>query len=418
MHVVMVTVGTRGDVQPFVALGKGLSRAGYRVTLATHDDYASFVAEHGLGFRAIGGSFKKIIESDLGREWIESSGSFFRFLELSRRVFEPLVAPWIRDAHDAVSDADALVFSARGWRGAYEGAEKRGVPRIGVGLFPVWPNGDHSVMAPRAPWRWLRRWVDEQAVRGLAKMGRQTYDDHRRDLGLAPFRTANPLREMLQAGVHFLHLYSGHLLGRRPSEWPASIHVTGACTLDTTPGWVPPEDLRAFLDAGPPPVYIGFGSMTGRSPEDLARLVLEAVALSGRRAIVATGWGGIASTSRPRDVLVIDGAPHEWLFPRCSAVVHHGGAGTVATGLAAGRPTAVVAFVGDQPYWGHRIHALGAGPPPILRRDLTAPRLASAIRRVVSEESYRRSAESVAAALAKEDGVAAGVRTIREIVSG
>jgi sterol 3beta-glucosyltransferase len=157
--------------------------------------------------------------------------------------------------------------------------------------------------------------------------------------------------------------------------------------------------------------------MTGRSPEELSRLVLEAVALSGQRAILATGWGGIASASRSRDVMVIESAPHEWLFPRCSAVVHHGGAGTVATGLAAGRPTAVVAFVGDQPYWGHRVSTLGAGPPPILRRDLSAKRLADAIHGVASDESYRRSAERVGAALGAEDGVANAVDVIRAIVS-
>jgi len=218
MHIVMVTIGTRGDVQPFVAVGKGLTRAGFRVTLATHEDYASFVTEHGLGSRAIGGSFKQLIESDLGREWIESSGSLLRFLELSRRVYEPLVPAWLRDVHVAVSDADAVLFNGAAWRGAYDGAEKRGVPSVAIGLFPVWPNGDHSLFFPRAPWRWLRRWIGEQTLRWMAKIGRRAYDEYRRDLGLAPFRTANPWREMLQAGVHFVHLYSRHIIGLVPPE--------------------------------------------------------------------------------------------------------------------------------------------------------------------------------------------------------
>ena len=115
--------------------------------------------------------------------------------------------------------------------------------------------------------------------------------------------------------------------------------------------------------------------------------------------------------------LVVQSAPHEWLFPRCSAVVHHGGAGTVMAGLAAGKPTVVTAFFGDQPYWGYRVQALGAGPPPILRRDLDAPRLAGAIQRVVSEESYRRSAENVATRVRAEDGVANAVETIQAILA-
>jgi sterol 3beta-glucosyltransferase len=415
MHIIMVTVGTRGDIQPFVALGKGLARAGYRVTIATHDDYASFVTEHGLGFRPVGGSFKKVVESDLGREWIESADNLRRYLDLSRRVFEPLLLDWTRDAHEAVLDADAVVFHGL-TRGAYDCAEKRGVPAIGVNLAPAWPSVEHSMFFPRAPWGWLRRWLSEQALRGMCKLARPAYDEYRRNLGLAAFRTPNPWREMVEAGVHYLYLYSPHV-GHAPSDWPDNLHVTGSCTLDTTGGWTPPTELVDFLAAGPPPVYVGFGSMTGRSPKELAQLALEAVALAKQRAVVVTGWGGIASEARRDDVLVVESVPHEWLFPRCSAVVHHGGAGTVMAGLAAGRPTVVTAFFGDQPYWGYRVHALGAGPAPILRRDLSVQRLADAMRRVVSEESYRRSAESVAAALVAEDGVARAVATIRTILA-
>jgi sterol 3beta-glucosyltransferase len=175
--------------------------------------------------------------------------------------------------------------------------------------------------------------------------------------------------------------------------------------------------LLAFLGAGPPPVYVGFGSMTGRSPEDLGRLAMEAVALAQQRAIIVTGWGGVASAQHRDNVLFVDSVPHEWLFPRCSAVVHHGGAGTVTAGLAAGKPTLVTAFFGDQPYWGYRVEALGAGPAPILRRDLNAQRLADAMCKIVSKESYRSSAEKVAAALQAEDGVANAVEAIRAIVA-
>jgi sterol 3beta-glucosyltransferase len=277
-------------------------------------------------------------------------------------------------------------------------------------------SGEHCLFFPRAPWGWLRRWLGEQALRSMWKLGRGAYDEHRRQLGLTPFRTPNPWNEMVRDGMHFLYLYSSHV-GHAPEEWPENLHVTGACTLDTTAGWTAPKELVDFLAAGPPPVYIGFGSMTGRSPEDLARLAQQAVTLAGQRAVLVSGWGGIASAARSADVLVVESAPHEWLFPRCSAVVHHGGAGTVTAGLAAGKPTVVTAFFGDQPYWGYRVQALGAGPPPILRRDLDAQRLAGAIRRVVSEESYRRAAEHVATRLRAEDGVANAVETIRAILA-
>jgi sterol 3beta-glucosyltransferase len=386
---------------------EGLIVENNRRALRISWDYAAFVTEHGLGFRPIGGSFKKIVESDLGRQWIESGDSLRRYLDLSRRVFEPLLATWMHDAHEAVLDADVVLFHSLA-RGALDCAEKRGVPAIGVSIVPVWPCAEQCMFFPRAPWGWLRRWPGEQTVRGICKLARASYDEHRRKLGLTAFRTANPLREMLEAGVHFLYLYSRHI-GLVSPEWPDNLHVTGACTLDTTGGWTPPKELLDFLSAGPPPVYVGFGSMTGRSPDDLGRLALEAVALAQQRAVVVTGWGGIASAEHRDDVLFVDGAPHEWLFPRCSAVVHHGGAGTVTAGLAAGKPTLVTAFFGDQPFWGYRVEALGAGPAPILRRDMNARRLADAIRHVVSEERYRRSAEKVATALQAEDGVANAV---------
>ncbi|HTQ46534.1 MAG TPA: glycosyltransferase [Polyangiaceae bacterium] len=235
MHIVMVTVGTRGDVQPFVGIGKGLAREGHRVTIATHDDFASFVSEHGLGFRAVGGSFKKLVESELGRQWIESGDSMRRYFELSRLVFEPLLATWMRDAHEAVLDADAVVFHSL-TRGANDCAEKRGIPAIGVGLAPGYPSGEHCLFFPRAPFGWLRRWLGEQSMRGFWKLGRAQYDAYRRGEGLEPFRTANPWSEMVRAGMHFLYVYSRHV-GAAPAEWPDNIHVTGACTLDTTGGW-------------------------------------------------------------------------------------------------------------------------------------------------------------------------------------
>jgi sterol 3beta-glucosyltransferase len=416
LHVVLVTVGTRGDVQPFVALGKRLTREGHRVTVATHDEYAPLVGGHGLGFRPMGGSFKPIVEGDLGRQWIESGDSFLRFLDLSRRVFEPLYATWARDAHDAVLDADLVLFHAL-TRGAVDAAEKRGVPAIGVGFAPGQPSAEHCLFFPRAPWGWLRRWLGERALEGMWTVGRAAYDEHRRSLGLTPFRSRNPWNEMLRAGTHFLYAYSPHI-GHVPEEWPASYHVTGSWTLDTSEAWDPPPELVDFLASGPPPVYVGFGSMTGRSPEDLARLATDAVARAGQRAVLVTGWGGLARAPRHDGVLVMESVPHEWLFPRCSAVVHHGGAGTVAAGLAAGKPTVVTAFFGDQPYWGDRVHALGAGPAPIPRRNLDAQRLARALGEAVTDERYRRGAENVAAKLRAEDGVGKAVEAIRTVLGG
>ena len=190
-----------------------------------------------------------------------------------------------------------------------------------------------------------------------------------------------------------------------PADWPESVHVTGYFFLNTMADWQPSPELRAFLGAGDPPVYIGFGSMGGRNPEQLAGIIVEALARSGQRGLLLTGWGGLHPELVPENVFVVDSAPHNWLFPRMAAVVHHGGAGTTAEGLRAGVPAVIVPFVLDQPFWGARVKAMGLGPEPIPKKKLTADRLASAIRKAITDSAMRQRASSCGAAIRAENGV-------------
>lgn len=182
--------------------------------------------------------------------------------------------------------------------------------------------------------------------------------------------------------------------------------MTGYWFLRTPPGWSPPEPLRRFLEAGEPPVYVGFGSMPNQEPRATFDLILRALEMTGQRGVIYGGWGGLAGETAGDRALVIEGVPHEWLFPRMKAVVHHGGAGTTAAGLRAGVPNVVVPFFGDQPFWGWRVAALGAGPAPIPRRSLTAERLAAAIERAVTDPAIHGRASEIGARLRAEDGVA------------
>lgn len=234
----------------------------------------------------------------------------------------------------------------------------------------------------------------------------------------------NALRQRLglsaYSGARFYHaLMSTPMLGAyspsiipHPSDWPDSAHVTGYLFLDTQAGWQPSPELTAFLEAGDPPVYVGFGSMAGREPERLAGVALEALAKSGQRGLLLTGWGGLRAGSVPDNVFAVDTAPHHWLFPRMAAVVHHGGAGTTAEGLRAGVPAVTVPFVLDQPFWGARVKALGLGPDPIPQKRLTPDRLANAIRTAVTDSDVKQRASSYGAAIRAEDGVANAVKVI------
>ncbi len=158
---------------------------------------------------------------------------------------------------------------------------------------------------------------------------------------------------------------------QKPPDWGDHVEITGYWFLDRQPGWQPPADLADFLAAGAPPVYIGFGSMSTRKPQETTELVLRALSRDRQRGLLLTGWGGLSEIDLPDYVFKIEFAPHDWLFPQMAAVVHHGGAGTTAAGLRAGIPTIIVPHFIDQPFWGQRVADLGAGPQPIPRRQLT-----------------------------------------------
>jgi len=183
-------------------------------------------------------------------------------------------------------------------------------------------------------------------------------------------------------------------------------------------GWRPDPDLEAFLAAGPPPVYIGFGSMGTDDPAATARLVLDANVAAGVRAIVRRGWARLLAADPPASVHFVESVPHAWLLPRVAAAVHHGGAGTTAASLRAGVPTVIVPFHGDQFFWARRVQELGAGPAPITRRRLTVERLAAALVAATSDPALRGRAAALGERIRAEDGIGDAMRWIEHTVTG
>jgi sterol 3beta-glucosyltransferase len=195
----------------------------------------------------------------------------------------------------------------------------------------------------------------------------------------------------------------------REACWGAWVHVTGYWFLDTPADWSPPQRLLQFLEAGPPPVFVGFGSMVAGEPHKVTRMVVHALHQAGQRGVIAADMLGPNPATVPDDVLAVEPLPHEWLFPRMAALVHHGGAGTTAAGLRAGCPSVLVPHFADQPFWARRVHQLGAGPRGIPRRQLSAHSLARAIRAATSDEQFRHRARALGQQIAGEDGVAHAV---------
>jgi sterol 3beta-glucosyltransferase len=170
--------------------------------------------------------------------------------------------------------------------------------------------------------------------------------------------------------------------------------------------------LLDFLADGPPPVSVGFGSMVEHEAESINQLVIDALRESGQRGILLGGWSELGSGDLPDFIFRLDAVPHDWLFPRVAAVVHHGGAGTTAAALRAGVPSVVVPWFGDQFFWGWRVGELGAGPKPISRNKLTSANLAGAIQQAVSDEAIKRKAAQLGQQVRREDGVRTAVKLI------
>ena len=412
MKITIFAAGSRGDIQPCVVLGRGLRQAGYQVCLAAPEDFADFIEKHGVGFHPLRGDVQQVMASDTGRKFMETGGANpIRSIRAMRSMIGPIVMRMVEDAYAACRDADGIislgVFSPFG----QAISESLHIPVMNIEPTPLlptrafpapsWPiqrnlGGLHNYVSGlamlQAVWLWYAPFVAE----------------YRGRLGLPA--SASILRALRAAPM--LSAYSPTIIPH-PADWPDSVRVTGYLFLDADTGWQPPAGLQAFLDSGDPPVYIGFGSMAGRKPEQLAGLVLEALAGSGQRGLLLTGWGGLRAEAVPGNVYVLDAAPHSWLFPRMAAVVHHGGAGTTAEALRAGVPTVILPFAFDQPFWGARVNALGLGPAPIPQKQLTAGRLARAIGVTVTDRDMRLRARACGQAIRAEDGAGNAVEAVR-----
>ncbi|GAA1722269.1 glycosyltransferase [Nonomuraea bangladeshensis] len=402
MRPLLITVGSRGDVQPYLALAVGLLDAGHRPILAAPRRFAPLAAARGVEFVPLNDEMLALQD--------KLQGQGVRVAITAARSVKPMLRRLLDDEAGLTAlGADVVVYHPKSLGGPYV-AEKLGVPALAGLLLPLYlPTAAFAspLLPVRVP-RVLNRpsWRVSSAVegpyRGMIRAWRAG------ELGLHDgFRS---VADLVEAGG-VLHAWSPHLLPA-PADWPADARPTGFWTLPAD-DWTPPERLARFLDDGDPPIYVGFGSSFSGDPEALTATVLEAVRLSGRRAVLATGWGALRAGAEPDGVLVIEEAPHEWLLPRVAMAVHHGGIGTVAAALRAGVPQVVRPFLGDQPFWAGRLHHLGVAPAPVPGRRLTPVALASAIE---AAAALAPAAHVLAAKARAEGGIATAVTRISNAV--
>lgn len=418
-HITIVTAGSRGDVQPYIALGLGLKAGGHAVRLATHAIFDEWIRSFGLEFSPVEGDPLAMAQGQQGREWMETGRRGRGFLRGFREFMGPILRQATADTLAACRGTDLILFSGIAFYAAFSVAEKLDLPFVQAYLQPINPTREFPSVVFPTKWRGGGLFNYGTHVIGgqmFWQMTRPLLNDIRHEmLDLRSFSLLGPFLAMQRRRLPVIHGYSPTVLSK-PKDWNEAMFVTGFWFMDDG-NWQPPGELVDFLAAGPPPVYIGFGSMIGNNPERLTAITLETLRRSGRRGVILGGWAGLADGDLPETIIRLDGVPHDWLFPRMAAVVHHGGTGTTHAGLRAGVPNVIVPFFADQPFWADRVHSLGAGPPPILQADLTAEYLAEAIETAIGDETMRTQAAAVGRHIQGEDGVDAAVGIINRYLA-
>ncbi len=416
MQILAIALGSQGDVQPYVALGKGLKAGGHSVRVMTHLNFEQLVTAHGLEFYPVKGNIREIVESPEMRALLER-GNFLKINAYTAKLAQTAATDWTQAGLVACQGIDLIVVGIGGLNIAVALAEKLQIPILPAFLFPFTPTRAFpGILLPQSLSKLggTFNWLSHLLVQQIMWQGFRTADRLSRlaVLNLPPAPFWGSYKSLILQRYPTIYGFSPSAIPQ-PADW-RNTAIVGEWFLAAA-DWTPPADLREFLQNGSPPVYIGFGSMSIRDPEATADLVLQAIDRTQQRAILQSGWGGLSKADLPNHVLMVNSVPHAWLFPRMAAVVHHGGAGTTAAGLRAGVPSIVIPFFGDQSFWGQRVADLGVGTTPIPRKQLTVENLAQAIDRAVTDPIMRQRAAELGAKIQAEDGIASVVAIVRSI---
>jgi len=409
MRITLLAFGTRGDIQTLLAFGVGLQRAGHTVQMATQANFCELVESYGLRCAPVAADVRLPGQKDVKTGRLPVYDQY----RLARHYLTQILdTVW-----EAARDAEALVFSDWGRIPGVHLVEKLAVPAfmsLGHPMQMRFLYPETNVHGPA----WLPLYSRlRKMVLWYLGLGRGINVWRRKALGLPQTSFWRSETEIKRRRIPLFYAHSPAVFPK-PESWPTWLHVTGFWFLDLPQTWTPPADLVDFLKAGPPPLCVGFSSMVDRRVRNLADVVLAALAQTRQRAVLLSGWSALGQTGNlPANVYVIDKLPHDWLFPQVSAVVHHGGPGTLAAAIRAGAPSVVIPFALDQPFWGARVAALGIGPAPLDPRRLTAEALAQAMTQVTQDQSLRERAAELGRHIRAEDGVGNAVALFEQYIS-
>ena len=416
MKITITSHGTRGDVQPYLALAVSLQQAGHQVTLVTSYNYTDWIQAYGVQTHPTQFSMQEFMKKP-EVQVILRGRNFVKLLRVFREMMSQ--GPQAMDeVWAAIQNADFVIQSPASG-GALEAAQTLGLPVAMAYPGPFAPTRAYpSIFLGRARFSLgagYNRLTHAFMHRMLwGSMSGPMTNTLRKKLNLPAVSSfAQQAAYMRQVGIPSLYGFSEHVLPK-PADWDDNQHITGYWFLEPLADWQPASELLQFLESGPPPVYVGIGSMTLGDSENNTRLILDALEMTGQRGVVLTGWGGLTRLATHPHICFVDDVPHDWLFPRMAAVIHHGGAGTTGVGLRAGVPNILTPIGADQFFWAERVVQLGVGPRAPFFKSLTAEKLAQAIHTAVHDSALRAHAAALGEKIRAENGVARAVEVIEQ----
>ncbi len=412
MRIGIQTWGSDGDILPFIALANGLSAAGHNVsvvyTSVDNKDYASYGANSGISIVKAYEGFDQPGEKTLA-DILYTRNPLKELALTLESFFDPAVDEMYAAAKQLCRENDIVVGHVIHYPLAIA-AEKHVCPRVSVALCPIMISSKYaSPMGPSCG-KWLNPLLWKLADILARKMMYQPAHRLREKEGLAPYRD---LQAQLYVSGALTLIATCRPLCLRLPDWGDNIQICGFLNAArTTADWVMPDGLRNFLADGAPPVYFTFGSLTQFDIEGTTRLFLDAAKIAGVRAIIQSDWDHFQPAGDDPDIYQVQSIPHEYVFPHCSMIVHHGGSGTTQSALQAGKPSLVIAHAFDQPYWGKKLHQIGVSGKVLQRRSTSAGKIADNIRIILRSPHMSHNAKKIGQSMRAENGVGNAVAAI------
>ncbi len=425
MRITLITSGSRGDVEPYVAFAEGLRDSGHEVTIATEARYEPFILERRLNFFSIPGDTIAAINSPKGHEALNKRNNTRSFFNHLTNASAPMATEIILQCLAACKNADHIICTHFSLHTGFFLSQQLGIPFSMASVNPMIgceTNEFHNMMFPQGA-SWLPRFSDRAYNAFSHKTVSDLWWKSYRHIYIGAWKSACnvtlPTTDPLKTAKPPLSLFGySPVILKKPIDWGNNRHVCGYWFLKADDNWQPPAELEKFIETGPQPIYIGFGSMNNSMLKNGAveKLILHTIAATKQRAVFLKQGLNFEAGQIADNIFATGAVPFKYLFPKMKLLVHHGGAGTTALGLEAGTPSVLTPLIVDQRFWAYRVKKMGVAPAPLHWYGVTAAKLASAINHWIDNPSAKNRAEELGKKLASENGVQTAVRIFNEAI--